>query len=75
MEGSALKHTAYTQIQINMLLVFILWVAGVEVSLLTWRMWDGGLHFSPHSLTATYELVYQHEHAASTYTSLSALIS
>lgn len=39
---------------------FILHVAGVEVSLLTWRMWDGGLHFSLRNLTATYELVHNH---------------
>lgn len=46
-----------------MLMNFILCVAGAEVSLLTWRMWDGGLRFSLRSLTVTYEQVHYHIHA------------
>lgn len=51
-------------------MALILCVAGVEVSLLTWRTWDVGLHFSLHNLTATYELVHYQKHATSTYMSV-----
>lgn len=47
---------------------FIFCVAGVEVNLLTWRMWDGGLHFSLHNLTATYGLELVHYHKRAAYT-------
>lgn len=70
---SALNHIACTQIQIRMLMALILCVAGVEVSLLTWRTWDVGLPFSLHNLTATYALVRYHKHATSAYVCPSTL--
>lgn len=45
----------------------ILCMAGVEVSLPTWRMWEEGLRFSLHNLTATYELVHYQKHVTSYY--------
>lgn len=54
-------------------LPFFLCEAGVEVSLLTWKTWEGGLHFSLHNQTATYELVHYHKHATATYMCLSPL--
>ena len=41
-------------------MALILFMAGVEVSLLTWKMLDVGLRSSLHSLTATYELVHHY---------------
>lgn len=57
------KHGVCLQLFRKLLMDIISCLTGLEVTLLTWRMLEGGLHCSQHSLTATCRLVCDCKHA------------